>query len=423
MHVTPSSDDTYVAEWARKAWTSDYDLTTDFGVSQYVSAEISYYGHTFNGEQTITYKKQPIDSDYYLFVYGYDEDCAAPNTAVQVIPVHTEEMQAQPQKKAFTIEVSEVTQTGAYIRLIPDESVDKYYWNISLARNIEEIWGGRDVFQEGMDKGWWQYLADFYPDMTWVDVMKLFRSEGPIEGYTKDMPDDVETLKWNEDYVLYAYGIDDEGELTTDIYFFDFKTLPCNESDLEFDFQVVSVEDDPEHSFGSRVCHKVTIDIYPSDSEAQYAFNYHKVAILDQYYDAEVPDLDAYVFDQFMYSAKYATDAARVVMSDIREDQTYYLVVMGWDEAPNTEINTFQFDYRTPAAGADFVEAEAVTVRAIEGGITIEGRYEYAAVTSVDGKLAAGLRGDGASASLLPGVYIVNYTVDGVNHVQKVLVK
>lgn len=59
---------------------------------------------------------------------------------------------------------------------------------------------------------------------------------------------------------------------------------------------------------------------------------------------------------------------------------------------------------------------------ALNGRIEVQGNYDAAAVFSMSGQLVGSMR-PGRSVNVEPGVYIVHYLADGVNHAVKVMVK
>lgn len=418
--VVPSNDDPYVVRTIEKRFTDAFDIApgsqgeTDF-VRNYIIPNVS---GIYSGQQVITVEGQTADRDFCIAAVGMEG--GAPSTPLALTYYRTEEM--QPQKAEFKVEVSDVTQTNARIKVTPPSDDMLYYWYITTEESIERH-GGRDVVDVNLDRAWYEYVSELYGgNPTWQELMLKGLTTGDLDGYLHDMPEAISSLRWDTDYVLYAYGLNEQCERITDIAFFDFHTAACNQTDLTFDFEVVSVEDDPENTTSMKECKKVTIDILPSDENAHFATKYADVRTLDAYEASDMYTVDDYIYDQFMGYCMMIDGPARMVMPGIEVGKNYYLISIGWDEAPNTELFRFRFNTDVKPAGIEALEADKVTVTAVDGGIRVDGPFGYAAVYGLDGRLAGALRHPGTLA-LPAGVYAVRYDVGGQTVTEKVAVR
>jgi len=416
--VTPTNDDPYLVYVLEKRYVDRYDLTpgsegeTEFLINQV----LRYAKDTYTGPQTFTQTGQRVGTEFCIVTVGMDE---APTTAVNILEYTAEEKVPEPEQP-FIIEISDVSQSNAYIKVVPPNNEMKYYLYMATPENIESH-GGREVVDIELDRGWYQFLESLYGNITWQELMSKDLITGVREGYVAELDDTYPPIKWDSEYVLYVYGVDENCIRNTEIYFADIHTTKCNTSDLTFEFQLVSIEKTPTSSGVER--YKATIDVYPSNDEEQYAVHYHKTSIYDQYETNDEWSIDDYIFDQFKpYCTKF-TGAKRLVVNEIRNDTDYYIIAIGWDEAPTTEVYKFRFNYLSEPLGVADIEAEAVKVMAIDGGITIKGNYEQAAVYNIDGKVMGALRGDGAHVSLPAGLYIVKYKSNEETTATKVIVK
>lgn len=423
VNVTPSNDDPYTVYMLESRYCNGYDLTPGSDdIDRFLSAQVLPYSKkVYTGAQTLEFPSKRVGTEFCIVTVGLDGK--APSTAPEITKFTAEEYVEEP---AIVLEVSEITPVNAHIKVTLRDPEMKYYWYITTPDVIERR-GGRETIDVKLDREWWLYLASFYNGtVPWQDFMRNQLSQGNVDAYAVDMPDDCPQLRWDSDYVLYAYGIDEEsGERITDLYFCDFTTAGVGDgSDLTFEFEPVSVEDDPENSFGSRVCHKVTVDVYPSNDEEEFGLLYCETSVIDWYYtDQTDQTIDDYFFDTFSRMAKTFTGPVRLVMPAIREGREYYICAAGFPGYPTTDLITYKFTHETGAAGVDDVDTDGVQVKVVEGGLRIEGNYDMAAVFSVDGKVVAALRAGEGEVSLPAGVYIVKCEAAGKSIVSKVAVK
>lgn len=422
VSVTPANDDPYTVYMLESRFCNGYDLTEGSAdVNQFLNDQVLPYANkVYTGAQTLEFPGKRVGTEFCIVTVGLDGK--APSTAPEITSFTAEEYVEEP---AFVLEVSDITQVNAHIKVTPRDPEMKYFWYITTP-DVIEFRGGRETIDIKLDREWWLYLESLYngnPD--WKYFMRSQLSQGAIDADAIDIPDDCPKLRWDSEYVMYAYGLDEEtGDRITDIYWCDFTTAPLgDESDLTFEFEPVSVEDDPENSFGSRKCHKVTIDVYPSNDEEEFGLLYCETSVIDWYYSDQTEEtIDDYFFNTFSEMSKTFTGPVRLVMPAIREGREYYLCAAGFPGYPTTDLFTYKFTHET-AAGVDDVDTDGVEVKTVEGGLRIEGNYDMAAVYSVDGKVVAALRAGEGEVSLPAGVYIVKCEAAGKSIVSKVAVK
>lgn len=417
VSVTPSNDDPYVVYPAEKREVDGYDLTPGSQEEKEFCSMVLTYGEKHTGKAEITFDQQRKDRDYCIVVVGTAD--GAPTTAPVIVEYRTEEK--QPQKNEFILEVSDITTNDCHVKIVPPSEDMLYYWYMPTAAAVE-FRGGKETVDIELDRGWYEYVSGLYGgNPSWQELMSNDLSKGTLDGRTTDpgLSDKCPELRWDTDYVLYAYGVNEQCERITDIFFYDFRTAAPEKSDLTFDFKLINVEVDEEYSTSKRTAYRATIDIMPSNIEEQYAFDYCETKYLDEYGEGAIDD---YIYDQFRPSCRVVTDAAEVVIPGLRGDKEYYIMAAGWEKgAPTTELFTFKFDCKN--VGIDAVDGEKVVVKAVAGGIGITGTFADAAVYGLDGRIMGALRGDGATLSVPAGIYLVKYTEGGKSFTTKVLVK
>lgn len=415
VKITPSNDDPYMVHALNKATVDAFDMTPGSkGEVECLKSQVLPYGQIYSGEQTVTFTKQRAERDFYIVTMGVED--GAPTTT----PVLTEYKAVEMQKPVFKIEVTDISQTNAHIKIVPPSEDMLYYWYVTTPDVVANKGGGIENVYENLDRAWYEFVASIYGgEHTWQSIMRQFLYQGTIDKHTSEMDEGEQpVMRWDADQIIYAYGLDENCERITDIFYVEFKTAECAESGLTFDFEVYSVEP----SKISNKYYTVAIDVMPSEEGVPFAFKYATTKVLDYYLEND--DVDNYLYDQFLGYFQAADGYSRFILSDIEEGKEYYAMAIGWDEAPTTELYTFNFNSDSPAVtGVDNISVNPVEVVAVEGGIVINGVYDHAAVYGLDGRLVAPMRGDGASLSLPAGVYLVRYEVDGKTVSSKVMVR
>lgn len=421
VKITPSNDDPYMVHAVSKAIIDTYDMTPGSKDEiECLKSQVLPYGQIYTGEQTVTFSRQRADRDFCLVTVGVED--GAPSTAPVLTEYKTVEMQ-QPEKQEFTIEVTDISQVNAHIKIVPPSEDMLFFWYVTTPEVIENK-GGIEMVDVNLDRAWYEFMAGIYGgDYTWQSIMRQFLYKGTIDKHTSEMDeDDQPVMRWGSDQVIYAYGLDENCERITDIFYVEFRTAECVESGLTFDFEIYSVEPNEKSSSSKKKVYEVAVDVKPSEEGVPFAFKYAQTRVLDNYIEND--DVDNYLYDQFMGYFQPADGYSRFILPDIEEGKEYYAMAIGWDEAPTTELYTFKFTSDSPAVtGVDNISVNPVEVVAVEGGIVINGVYDHAAVYGLDGRLVAPMRGDGASLSLPSGIYLVRYEVDGKTVSSKVMVR
>ena len=252
----------------------------------------------------------------------------------QIDSIYFEE-QAQQGDLTFDINVSNITSGSADIVITPSDDTAPYYYAISdsVGKN------NRDNNYNGswydLEVGWWSYLAGFY-SMTWQQVAAQFLTTGQ---HTADIQEDYGgRLMWDTPYYVYCFGMDTEGNLTSDITEKEFRTTKPVPSDNE-----ITVTIKQELSDG------VMIDVATTNDDT-YFIDCQKTSYVDYYLDQYngskdqmfyhfFSSISSMVNDQYFHSGDQ-TDLKAVASTS---DADYYIIICGFNDGPTTDIQLIPF--------------------------------------------------------------------------------
>lgn len=430
-HVQPSNSDTYMARFFTKTFLDRFDLTPGSNdEKKFIAQEMLYYVNKSeeiaNGPHDFVYGRCHEGEEYGVVVMGLNDDMS-PSTSLTVAYFVAEE--EKNLQGTITLEVSDITPMNAHIKITPSSDEIRYYYGITKPDIIEKK-GGVEMIPEKLIIDWWKYLAELYGGAyRWQDFIEMQTVTGPIDTTIADLVEqgELEEIYWNSEWVLYAVGFNLDGDVITEPAVEYFNTPDCDKSDMTFDIELVDLDLDPNYPNITRKYYKATVDIYPSNDDETFRANYFQTKYYDQYLeDGVMTDMFDFITRQFLPYSQEFSGPVRLILpglpsTDFYGDPvSYYVMAMGWNEGPTTELNLFKFSCETSALS--FSEAGKVTVKGNNGHISIEGDHSGAVVYSADGKLMGTIRGT-QHLPVRKGLYIVKYnTPSGATKTVKVSV-
>lgn len=429
--VTPSNSDTYIARCIPKSIADNYNLTdpTSESYKKFAKDEVLYginASWLLSGEKEQTFENRIADTEYYLVAMGVDGNFAQ-TTDLTLYKFMCEEYPKR-EIKNITIEVSDVTPMNAHIKITPEDNEMLYYFDVAPSYLVDEK-GGVECIPEKFIVDWWKFIADMYEDTKWQDLIPLQTRSGVTDAMAADLIKEgiMSNLYWDMEWTLYAVGFNLDGEIISNTAICEFTTPKPQESDLTFEFKVVSIEDNLKLSTEKNIFFDATIDIFPSREGEEYIAGYCRTIALDQYNGKENGEFE-FLTDQFMDMSVSFNESKRIVMEGLRAStyegdlQEYYLIAIGWNEGPTTALYDYTFSYETIPTGISQEKGYETQITGTDGAICISGPCDGAAVYSVSGQLMGVIR-SGRSLSVPTGVYIVTYDVNGDSNTTKVVVK
>ena len=219
--VIPSNNDYYsyavspVSEWD--------GMTDEEYVRQYISTGMNLIlmdMKTTFGENSFTESGLAPNTDYYIFVFGYEQQTITTEiTKMKVSTVGAD----NPEDLTFTFETSNITSTSVNVKVVGTPSQALYYWDIAEAS------ASADDIRTAIDARAQHYIdIGYMPDL--ATLFQQYGTRGTAEEQGKSNYEfSYNSIEPGKEYKLYAVGIYDEtGEYATDFVFSEPFTTPAN---------------------------------------------------------------------------------------------------------------------------------------------------------------------------------------------------
>lgn len=185
------------------------------------------------------------------------------------------------------------------------------------------------------DQAWWTELSKYYENATWEDVMRMQMVYGTKTFQSEEI---INSLEPQTNYVIYYYGIDDNGNMTTEIGIKKFTTPKPGESANTFTISDIEV------SYGS-----VFFTVTPTNNDRYFASAQTAKMVNDRLAAGktmreiaqEVISVQASYnpyFEDMLY-----TGSQRVECGCSLEDTDYIIIVCGYDGGVTTDVTTANF--------------------------------------------------------------------------------
>ncbi|MBO5709136.1 MAG: hypothetical protein J6S01_07330 [Bacteroidales bacterium] len=131
------------------------------------------------------------------------------------------------------VSVSGVTATSVTFSIVTSDPELTWIPMVTYKESFEYFESDDELFRNDLE--YFDYLADIQ-DMTRAEFLDMMTAAGSMENVTFD------GLQPSVDYVLYAYGVTNEGRRTTEIVSAPFTTEPPYEGDITFSFTAEEVD-------------------------------------------------------------------------------------------------------------------------------------------------------------------------------------
>lgn len=139
-------------------------------------------------------------------------------------------VELNPDELRLSCEINELTPIHATYTIKANQDQDTYYQFIMSEQTYNAQIEKFGSLQEH-DQAWWTELSKYYENYTWEDVMRSFLKKGTQTFQSEDI---IAALSPNTTYVIYYYGLDSDGNMTTEIGETRFTTPAPQPSDNTF---------------------------------------------------------------------------------------------------------------------------------------------------------------------------------------------
>ncbi len=415
IKVTPANNDPYAAVILNKYVTDGYDLTNTADEKNYLRNALRPLvteDRVYTGEQTIVFDNIMIDAIMQAAVFGYEgyETTSANITDFSTVDENFE---------AMTIEAYDPTISGASATVTSFDMVRPYIFGV-ISKDAAARIGGIETIHENYNVPNWIAAGMGYYDWRYYARRDLNRK--PLDGTLSEIAG-ISSLKWDTEYYMYGYLMDEGGYRTSPVYYTEFTTNTRNKTDNTFELKLNSITSNAPYSPDTFMA---DMTIIPSDANAPFALYYGETYDFEEYLNEN--RLDDWLYDVFMQRRVKKTYSGELNFGygNVNHDSKYILIVTGFDEAPNTEPAWMLFnkdgEIENTTTGISHIKDSSLRIHADGLNICVDGEFTSAKVYSADGKLAGSFTGNSCSVNA-PGYYIVRIQTDKDIVTRKIAVK
>ena len=210
--ITPNIEDaTYFAQlYAAEELAEERDIA--------MKAALMTMEQAYTGKQTLTAEELNAESQYKVLYFGYDAEEKRYTTDYLVSDaITTADFEISESLEVAYVE-SSATWRDAWVDIKPSNNeleyvfdfMEKAKWEELYAENPEAIVAERiRLWELDVESG-----IEFYPDLdTWQKYMQLYQQSGTQTISVSE----YYNLRWGKEYIVYAFGMNDEGYQTTNV--------------------------------------------------------------------------------------------------------------------------------------------------------------------------------------------------------------
>lgn len=240
-------------------------------------------------------------------------------------------------KEAHTIAIDQITWRDAIIEITPENEGLEYIAGIYHRATYDERFGeDKDAIIDYRVKGW-QETAKQYEDYGYDDPWQFYMQNEQHSGTTPIAASELENLTWGEKYVVYCFGMDDDGNATSAVTIAEFETLSPESSDNSF---TITVDATIETSITFTIATTNEDPYFVSLQQTGYTDSYGPDT--DQPYEMMIADLAGTYPDNVLHE-KYIFNGTRQFTSDeflqsVNSMREYKVIVCGFQNGPTTEV-------------------------------------------------------------------------------------
>lgn len=316
------------------------------------------YGDNFDeslqvGTQTLTFDNLIGHSRYRVVYFAFDE---AVGQKIGDI-IYSEPIVTPDAPELFDIEVSDIEGMSARITITPPESDMRYFFWLYTMDSYERYQHCNDYELLRYDYSFWLYISQLY-NYSLEEVITMDTIKGKVSLSTDNI---LYIAEWDTEYLVWAYGINTDGTVTTPITREVFKTLAPEPSTMTFEVPDIETEwYEQTTSEGLLRGWVAKATIRPSAKSEKYFVTITNKDWYDWYFtsDNDGRSDDDYIAHQILINtSKTSTEVVSMCKSGdfvydcfvereilLKPDREYAVFIFGMDEnGATTELNVFPF--------------------------------------------------------------------------------
>ena len=329
--ITPSSENMpyYAALYHISELATERDIA--------VAATLLTMEAAYHGTQTIAASELSPESDYKVLYFGYDAENKSYTTDYILSEVvRTADFVISEGLNLAVVEGSQTWRDVA-VKIVPSAQDMEYIFDVMTKAEWEENYANNpEAIVEERIRLWEQDVEwglEHYPDLDiWQKYMQLYQSSGNRTIYVSE----YYNLRWDSDYVMYAFGMNDEGYQTADVVTTEFSTTKPIASENSFtieigriistgvEFTITPTNADP---YFVTIQDKRYVDLFGEGKDKSWE---------DMIWDLTFSKTDEQISNYIFSATQDLTNES--IGKNIDTLHEYQIVVWGFDEGPTTEV-------------------------------------------------------------------------------------
>ena len=330
--ITPNLEDaTYYAQlYAAEELQEERDIA--------MKAALMTMEEAYVGTKTIIAEELTAESEYKVLYFGYDATEKRYTTDYLVSDViKTTDFEISDTITLALVEGSE-TWRNAYVKVqISDESLE-YIFDIMEKSKWEELYAeDPESIVSARIAGWEQDVNDGLesnPTMdTWQKYMAIYQHSNNQTVNASE----YYNMYWSTEYVMYAFGMNDEGFQTTEVAVVEFSTATPEKSNNKFSVEIGELT-------ASSVAFNVTTTnndpYFLTIQDKRYVERFFgenaKETWEDMIWDLTFVKTDEQIQDYIFTGSQSLTNAD--INKNVDTLHEYQVVIWGFNDGPTTEV-------------------------------------------------------------------------------------
>lgn len=257
----------------------------------------------------------PYNTEYTIYTLAFDETGNEGDVAKTV--ARTQDVTTP----LFDISITNITTNNADVKITPLLSDMTYVHTTNTKSGYDkdlELYGSA----LDADKNFWQFIGDNQSSaMSWLEILNAFLETGEITYKAKDaIPD----MRGGTEHIVYCYGINKQGEMTTPLYKQLFTTIQAAMSDNQITVEILQTN-------------RNSVDIkITTTNDDQYYVTAQRSSSMENFKDndgniVKYQEMVDWLMDYPVNSNFMSGNQDLLHVSASRADTDYYLIVFGFD--------------------------------------------------------------------------------------------
>lgn len=241
------------------------------------------------------------------------------------------------QQTMLDIQIEQVGNLSCTYKVVPADASLRYYHDYRIMHGDYSVdnltpHGSMEQNLYHFVLDWWAFCGDLY-GMPWEDFMN---DSGLSSG---EVHESLDKLYAGEEYVLYAFAVDEDGALASPVEARKFTTGSPEQSDITFQVTI----DDIRPS-------EVIFSVVPSNDD-KYFVNVQRASYVEWFVEHDclgdmvtslTSEISPTVYPE-AYCQGPVTRSTDNFLASLRKDSDYYVIVFGYDEGQTSPVSLTKF--------------------------------------------------------------------------------